>query len=253
MRARRRLDVVRFNQAAAEQSNLVQLITGMQEIKLNNCEQQQRWKWEYIQAKLFKISMQSLKLGQYQQMGTVFFSQITYILISFIAARGVIKGEMTLGIMLSVSYIVGQLSSPIGQLIGFLQSAQDAKISLERLNEIHNKEEENKEGDIQMENVILQDGIYMKNLSFSYDGSERNYVLKNINLHILPHKITAIVGGSGSGKTTLIKLLMGFYRPTTGTIEIGRIGIDRINPSLWRSKIGGGYARWLYFFGYDCL
>lgn len=237
MHARRRLDIARFTQATTEQNNLIQLITGMQEIKLNNCEQQQRWNWEYIQVKLFKINMKSLQLGQYQQMGTIFFSQITYILISFIAARSVIQGEMTLGIMMSVSYMVGQLSNPIGQLIGFLQSAQDAKISLERLNEIHKIEDDDDEGCIN--NISLSKPLCLHNLSFSYDGSERNYVLNNINFHIPSKRITAIVGGSGSGKTTLIKLLMGFYKPTVGHIKIGDVKIDLVNPYCWRNNIGG--------------
>ena len=137
MRWRRELDVKRFSQAAGEQSNLFQLITGMQEIKLNNCETKMRWKWERIQVKLFKIGIKGLALQQYQQLGAVFFNQTTNILISFIAARAVVQGDMTLGMMMSVTYIVGQLSSPIEQLIDFSRSLQDAKISLERLGEIH--------------------------------------------------------------------------------------------------------------------
>ena len=142
MRYRRELDIKRFAQAASEQSNLFQLITGMQEIKLNNCETEKRWEWERIQVKLFKISIKGLALGQYQQLGSVFFNQTTNILISFIAARAVVSGEMTLGMMMSLTYIVGQLTSPIEQFIGFARSFQDAKISLERLGEIHQREDE---------------------------------------------------------------------------------------------------------------
>lgn len=142
LRYRRILDSNRFAQAAAEQGNLYHMITGMQDIKLNNCERQQRWKWERIQVKLFRISMKGVALGQYQQVGSLFFNQITSLFISFLAAKAVIDGDITLGMMMSISYIIGQLSAPIGEVIGFTQSLQDAKISLERLNEVHNKEDE---------------------------------------------------------------------------------------------------------------
>lgn len=238
LRYRRKLDMARFSQAAAEQSNLVQIVTGMQEIKLNNCEKQQRWKWERIQVKLFKISMRSLALGQYQQMGSVFFNQTTTLFISFIAARAVIEGEMTLGMMMAVSYIIGQLSGPIGQVISFVQSAQDAKISLERLNEIRNKEDEEQAIELKKNELPLDKTICVENLYFSYDGADRDYVLNGINLKIPENKITAIVGASGSGKTTLIKLLLNFYHPNKGNIKLGDTAIDEINPHLWRKSTG---------------
>ena len=150
MHYRRKLDNARFTQSSANQSNMVQLITGMQEIKLNNCEQQQRWKWESIQVKLFKISMKGMVLGQVQQVGSVFFSQTTSLTISFLSAKAVIDGNITLGMMMSISYILGQLSGPISQVISFCQSLQDAKISLERLNEINNKEEESSSIDLSL-------------------------------------------------------------------------------------------------------
>ncbi|WP_165042822.1 peptidase domain-containing ABC transporter [Dysgonomonas sp. ZJ709] len=238
MRYRRKLDMARFTEASAEQSNLVQIVTGMQEIKLNNCEKQQRWKWERIQIKLFKISIKGMALGQYQQMGSVFFSQTTSLFVSFIAARAVIEGDMTLGMMMSVSYIIGQLSGPIGQVINFVQAAQDAKISLERLNEIHNKEDEEQSIGYKTNEIPLNKSIQIEDIYFSYDGADRDYVLNGINLAIPENKITAIVGASGSGKTTLIKLLLAFYIPNKGKIKINEVSIEDINPHLWRQKSG---------------
>lgn len=238
MKYRRELDLKRFNLAAAEQNKIIQLIQGMQDIKLNNCEKQKRWEWERVQVNLFKISVRGLTIGQIQSAGTVFFTRTTHIIISFIAARAVVEGQMTLGMMVSLTYIIGQLSAPIGDFIGFAQSFQDAKISLERLNEIHAQEDE--EQDIANKTSFLpkDKSIRINNLRFSYDGSERNYVLEDINLVIPEHKVTAIVGESGSGKTTLIKLLQGFYQPNSGSIKIGNLNLDSINPHMWRSKTG---------------
>lgn len=238
MRYRRELDIKRFNQASNEQNKIIQLIQGMQDIKLNNCEKQKRWEWERVQVNLFKISVRGLTIGQIQQAGTVFFTQTTHILISFIAARAVVEGQMTLGMMMSLTYIIGQVSAPIGDFIGFAQALQDAKISLERLNEIHAQEDE--ELDIANKTSILpkDKSIYINHLRFSYDGSERNYALDDVSLVIPEHKVTAIVGESGSGKTTLIKLIQGFYQPNSGSIKIGNLNLNTINPHLWRSKTG---------------
>ena len=236
MRWRRKLDFKRFTQAANEQSTVVQMITGMQEIKLNNCEKQKRWQWERIQVKLFKISIQGLALGQYQQMGSVFFSQTTGIFISFIAAKAVVEGQMTLGMMMSLTYIVGQLSAPIEQFIGFARSWQDAKISLERLGEVHNKDDEDQCSAMSVTTLPQDKTIRIENLSFSYDGADRDYVLDNINLSIPHNRVTAIVGASGSGKTTLVKLMLGFYLPNKGNIKIGETNLQNINPHVWRSK-----------------
>ena len=238
MRYRRKLDFKRFAQASANQSNLVQLVTGMQEIKLNNSEKQQRWKWERIQVKLFKISIQGVALGQYQQIGSVFFSQTTGLFISFLSAKAVIDGNITLGMMMSISYIIGQLSGPIGQVISFAQSLQDAKISLERLNEIHNKEDEEQTIENKIDAIPENKTLRIKDVCFSYDGAERDYVLENLNLEIPQNKVTAIVGASGSGKTTIIKLLLGFYPPIKGKITIDNTPLDEINPHLWRQKTG---------------
>jgi len=238
MRYRRKLDFKRFAQASANQSNIVQLITGMQEIKLSNCEKQQRWKWERIQVKLFKISIQGTALGQYQQIGSIFFNQTTSLFISFLSAKAVIDGNITLGMMMSISYIIGQLSGPIGQVISFAQSLQDAKISLERLNEIHNKEDEEQTIENKVNIVPENKTIRMENVCFSYDGAQRDYILEDLTLEIPQNKVTAIVGASGSGKTTIIKLLLGFYPPIKGKISIDNLSLDEMNPHLWRQKTG---------------
>ena len=238
MRYRRKLDNARFTQSSANQSNMVQLITGMQEIKMNNCEQQQRWKWESIQVKLFRISIKGTALGQIQQVGSIFFSQTTSLLISFLSAKAVIDGNITLGMMMSISYIIGQLSGPIGQVISFSQSLQDAKISLERLNEINNKEEEVISIDDKINSLPEDKTIKIENVCFSYDGAERDYVLEDLNLIIPQNKVTAIVGASGSGKTTIIKLLLGFYNPVKGSIKVGNYSLKDINPRLWRQNTG---------------
>ena len=238
LRYRRELDQRRFSQASADQSNMVELITGMQEIKLSNSEKQKRWKWERIQVKLFKISMKGLALGQYQQLGSSFFNQATSLTISYIAARSVVEGQMTLGMMMSLSYIIGQLSAPVSQFIGFAQSLQDAKISLERLGEIHNKEDEEDLADIKINDLPKDKTIHIKDLWFSYDGADRDYVLEDISLDIPQNKTTAIVGASGSGKTTLIKLLLGFYPLNKGSIIIDKVPLKNINNHVWRQKTG---------------
>ena len=238
MKYRRELDIKRFAQAAGEQSNLFQLVTGMQEIKLNNCETEKRWEWERIQVKLFKIGIKGLALEQFQQLGSVFFNQTTNILISFLAARAVVSGEMTLGMMMSLTYIVGQLTAPIEQFIGFARSFQDAKISLERLGEIHQKEDEEQTLALKINKIPKDRTLRIDNVCFSYDGANRDYVLEHINLVIPEHKVTAIVGASGSGKTTLIKLLLGFYEPGKGSIYVGNVLLKDLNPHVWRAHTG---------------
>ena len=189
---------------------MIQLITGMQEIKLNNCEKQQRWKWERIQVKLFKISIEGVTLSQFQQVGSVFFSSTTSLIISYLSAKAVVEGNITLGMMMSISYIIEQLSGPIGQVISFAQSLQDAKISLERLNEVHNKEDEEQGIHSKLNELPENRDLHIENVCFSYDGAERDYVLEDLCLTIPSNQITAIVGASGSGKTTIVKLLLGF-------------------------------------------
>ena len=238
MKFRRELDIRRFNQSAGEQSKIIQLIQGMQEIKLNNCERQKRWEWEHIQVKLFKISVKGLTLGQIQQVGSVFFTQTTSILISFIAAKAVVEGQMTLGMMMSLTYIIGQVAMPIGEFIGFAQSFQDAKISLERLNEIHEKQDEEVGITSKLRRLPEQHDIHIHHVSFSYSGADRDYALNDVSLCIPAHKVTAIVGASGSGKTTLVKLLQGFYEPNRGEICVGHTPLSSFNPHFWRSVTG---------------
>lgn len=238
MRYRRKLDNARFTQSSTNQSNMVQMITGMQEIKLNNCERQQRWQWESIQVKLFKISIKSTTLGQVQQIGSLFFSQTTSVFISFLSARAVVEGDITLGMMMSISYIIGQLSAPVSQAIGFAQSLQDAKISLERLNEIHNREDEEQIAENQLNVFPDYDILRLEDVYFSYDGADRDYVLEKLSLDIPKHKVTAIVGASGSGKTTVIKLLLGFYKPQKGYVRVGTTDLIDLKPHLWRQHTG---------------
>lgn len=238
MRFRRELDIKRFNQSAGEQSKIIQLIQGMQEIKLNNCERQKRWEWEHIQVKLFRINVRGLSLGQIQQAGSSFFTQTTGIIVSFIAAKAVVDDQMTLGMMMSLTYIIGQVAAPISEFIGFAQSFQDAKISLERLNEIHNQVDEEQNIETKLSCLPVNRDIYLKDVTFSYSGADRDYALEGVNLTIPANKVTAIVGASGSGKTTIVKLLQGFYEPLRGQITIGNNPLSLINPHLWRSKAG---------------
>ncbi len=236
---RKNLNYKSFNQLSANQSNEVQLITGMQEIKLNNTEKQKRWEWERIQIQLFKIDIQGLKLRHYQNGGAAFINELKNIVISFIAAKQVIDGSLTLGMMLSVTYILGQLNSVLVLFINFADEAQDAKISLERSGEIHNKEEE-KEGDLSGQTFILPDNkdIVFHNLHFRYGNPHADFILNKIDLVIPYGKTTAIVGASGSGKTTLLKMLLKFYQPEIGEVRLGRMSLDEINTQLWRSRCG---------------
>jgi ATP-binding cassette subfamily B protein len=238
LKRRRELDYKRFQQSAANQSNIVQLVTGMQEIKLNGCEKQKRWEWERIQIKLFKVSLKSMMLNQNQQLGAVFINQAKDILISFLSAHAVIKGEMTLGMMMAVQYIIGQLNAPIQQFIGFTQAAQDARISLERLGEIHNRDDEEKPDDGQINDIPADKDIEIRNLCYQYEGPDSEKVLDNISFIIPAKKITAIVGVSGSGKTTLIKLLLGFYNPIKGDVLIGGTALNRFSQREWRRCCG---------------
>jgi len=238
MKRRRELDYKRFNKLSENQSKLIQIINGMQEIKLNNYEKQKRWEWERVQAGLFKVSVKSLSLQQYQDAGSVFINETKNILIIIIAATAVVNGELTLGMMLAIQYIIGQLNTPLRQLIGFMHNAQDAKISLERLSEIHEKKDESDADASYVKNLPENKGISISNLVFQYEGPRSPKVLNDINLEIPEKKITAIVGTSGSGKTTLIKLLLGFYPPVAGDIKIGGTRLANFSPKMWRDNCG---------------
>ena len=238
LRKRKELDYRRFRAASDNQGNLYQLITGIQEIKLNNCEKQKRWEWERIQARLFKINVKGLMLNQNQQSGSILINQVTNILISFIAAREVIQGDMTLGMMVAIHYVLGQLNSPVNEFISFIRAAQDAKISLERLGEIHQREEEESLSEEKNYELPERRDITITGLSFHYEGPRSPRVLNNINMVIPEKKITAVVGASGSGKTTLIKMLLGFYPPFEGKIEAGGTELGQYSMEMWRSKCG---------------
>jgi ATP-binding cassette subfamily B protein len=242
LQKRKELDYKRFQQMSNNQNSLYELITGMQEIKLNNCETPKRWEWERIQARLFRLNISNLTLEQYQQTGNLFFSQLKNILISYIAAREVVSGNMTLGMLLGVSYITGQLNSPLEQLLTFFRSAQDARISLERLGEIHNRDNEEPARIADMpalQTPLLQHGnLELQNVSFQYSGGSSPYVLKDVNLTIPEGKVTAIVGSSGSGKTTLMKMLLRFYEPAAGNIRAGHADLYTLSPKWWRQQCG---------------
>ncbi len=234
---RREYDYRRFDQMATNQSSLIELIDGIEDIKLHNAEREKRWEWERIQSRLFNISIKVLKLDQWQRFGTSFLNESKNIIITFIAAKQVIDGSMTLGMMLAVQYIIGQLNAPIEQLIQFILSAQDASISLERMNEIHLEDnEENPEEKI----TILPENqdISFENVYFQYGGAHSPMVLRNINVEIPKGKTTAIVGSSGSGKTTMLKLLLNYYQATRGAVKLGELSLNNIQNRIWRSKCG---------------
>ncbi len=238
LKRRREIDYMRFQQASANQSNIVQLVTGMQEIKLNACEKQKRWEWESIQARLFKVSIKGLALNQNQQLGATFINQAKDLFISFLSAKAVISGDMTLGMMMAVQYIIGQLNAPIQQFIGFIQDAQDAKISLERLGEIHNRDDEEKPEDNKIQEIPAGKDIEVNHVTFQYEGPHSEKVLSDVSLVIPARKITAIVGTSGSGKTTLLKLILGFYEPVKGKIYLNGIEINQYSQAQWRKRCG---------------
>lgn len=236
LKKRRELDYKRFSQVSQEQSKVIELINGMHEIKMYNAEKQKRWNWEFIQIKLFKIQLKALSLEQWQYIGGNFINQIKDILITFFTAKLVLDGNITLGMMLSVQYIIGQMSNPLLQLIEFIRQVQDTKISLERLNEIHNKEEE-EENNQEYISELPEKDIEIKDLYFRYVGSE-NYIFEGLNINIPSKKTTAIVGASGSGKTTLLKLLLKFYDPNQGSISIGNVNFKNLSPIFWRKYCG---------------
>jgi ATP-binding cassette subfamily B protein len=237
LKKRRDLDYKEFSKVSQEQSKVIELINGMQEIKLHNAEKQKRWGWEFIQAQLFKVSIEGLSLEQYQSVGSSFINELKNILITVLSAKLVIDGEITLGMMLAISYIVGQLNSPIAQLITFIRELQDAKISLERLSEIHNKEDEEPPNKELISVIDTNLDFHISNVSFRYIGSDQ-LVLKNLDLRIPANKITAIVGVSGSGKTTLMKLLLKFYNPFEGSLKIGNYNLMNISQKAWRNLCG---------------
>ncbi|MFH1160278.1 MAG: ATP-binding cassette domain-containing protein, partial [bacterium] len=238
MKRRKELDYARFSYMAENQGNLFQLVTGMQEIKLNNCEREKRWDWERIQTKLFGVSLRSLSLTQYQNIGALFFIRTKDIIIIFLSASLVLKGELTLGMMLAIQYILGQLNNPVEQMVNFTREAQDASISMARLDEVGTLKEEESPGDTLLHQLPAGQSIHVKNLSFQYEGPHSPLVLEDLTLTIPAKQITAIVGPSGSGKTLLVKLLLGFYPPVRGGVFIGETNLQVISPGFWRELCG---------------
>ncbi|MCF0164154.1 MAG: peptidase domain-containing ABC transporter [Bacteroidales bacterium] len=238
MKKRRNLDYLRFQESATNQSTIMQIVNGMQEIKLNNCEKIKRWEWERIQSRLFNVSVKSLSLGQVQQIGGTFIDQIKNLFISYLSATAVIDGNITFGMMTAVQFIIGQLNSPISQLIGFFQSAQDAKLSFERLSEINDMKEELITDKRYCESIPDKSNIEFSRVSYQYGGPLGDKVLDNVSVFIPFNKTTAIVGASGSGKTTMLKLMLGFYKPVEGTVLLGGRPVVDYPPELWRAMCG---------------
>ncbi|WP_394330638.1 peptidase domain-containing ABC transporter [Epilithonimonas tenax] len=244
MKKRTILDYFRFQQRSENQESIYEIINGVSEMKLNQFEDFKRREWEQIQQKLFKINIRILKLDQVQLSGFDFINQLKNIVVTFLAASFVVKGHMTLGALLSVSYIIGQMNSPVSQLISFFRSLQDAKLSLSRLNEVQNHPEEEQKNQVSLfspkytDQNGIEKGIYFKDVSFQYEGPQSSYVLKDINLFIPEGKVTAIVGASGSGKTTLMKMLLKFYEPVSGEINFNHLNIKDISPLDLRKNCG---------------
>lgn len=237
LKKRRVLDYKMFEQQAINRNVTYQLITGMQEIKLQGCEQRKRWEWEDVQADLFDVNLQSLNLRQGQEAGGILINELKNILVTVLAATAVISGDLTLGMMLAIQYIIGQLNSPVEQIMGFIYQWQDVSISLDRMNEIHTQRNE-EDGSRTVAELPSERSIHVEHLCFKYDGARPDYVLEDIDLIIPQGKVTAIVGASGSGKTTLVKLLLGYYAPNEGRITVGTTGLEEVNLTWWRTQCG---------------
>ncbi|WP_437183192.1 peptidase domain-containing ABC transporter [Segatella copri] len=238
LKRRKLLDYELFEQQAINNNKTYEFITTIQESKLQDCEQRRRWEWEDTQAELFGVQMKSLKLQQTQEAGSIFINEVKNIIITVVAATAVIHGQMTLGMMLAVQYIIGQLNSPVEQLMNFFYSLQDVKISLERINEIHQMDDENGKEGLLTSIEDKNEGIDIKNIMFKYDPHALRKTIDDVNIHIPQGKVTAIVGASGSGKTTLIRLMLGYYPVLEGTINIGNTDINKLNKKWWRRQCG---------------
>ena len=238
MKSRARLDHQRFKQMSLSGNKLINIVNGMQEIKLTQSELSMRWDWEKLQATLFGLKVKGLSILQYQSAGATFINEVTNILITVTSAAAVLKGDITLGMMLAIQFIIGQLNVPVSQIIGFFRMAQDAKMSLDRLAEVHNLDEEEPDPEMKVRKLPDKKDIYINNLSFQYEGPRSPYALKDVDLFIEENKVTAIVGTSGSGKTTLLKMLLGFYQPVNGEILIGDTRLSNLSLRLWRQKVG---------------
>ena len=238
MRRRAQLDTKMFAQNSANQSKLVQLIHGIQEIKLNTCEQQKRWEWERVQARIFRLNTKGLALAQYQESGATLINEVKNLVVTALVAMFVLQGDMTLGMMMSVQYIIGSLNGPVNQLVEFIRRYQDARLSMERLQEVYEKEDEVAPGRQLIGEVNPESDITIKNLTFRYDKLNETPTLDNINVTIPHGKTTAIVGLSGSGKTTLLKMILGFYQPDAGEVIVGSSNLENYDKRKWRKHCG---------------
>ena len=238
LKRRKLLDYELFEQQAINNNKTYEFITTIQESKLQDCEQRRRWEWEDTQAELFGVQMKSLKLQQTLEAGSIFINEVKNIIITVVAATAVIHGQMTLGMMLAVQYIIGQLNSPVEQLMNFFYSLQDVKISLERINEIHRAEDENGKNGLRTSLTDNNKGIDIEHIMFKYDPHALRKTLDDVTIHIPKGKVTAIVGASGSGKTTLVKLMLGYYPVLEGHINIGGTDINTLNKKWWRRQCG---------------
>ena len=234
---RKKINYIRFQRSRDCQDAIFEILNGMSEIKLNNNDLQRRWEWEKAQAKLFKLNLIDLKLGQFQRLGDFFFTQLKNAIIIFYAALAVIHGDITIGMMMSISFIIGSLNSPLEQLTLLIQTWQDAKLSMERLMELQSVNDEYTKTDIQ-KGLNTNIDISIKDLCFSYDGSREKMLLKDICMDIRNGQSIAIVGASGCGKTTLIKLILGYYQPQTGCIKINNVNLEDISLRQWRDDVG---------------
>lgn len=238
MKYRRELDHRRFKIASENQTYMVEMIQSVKDIKLNNAQKQKRWGWEALQTKLFHFKVDSLALSQYQSIGSMAINQIKGILITYIAAKAVVNDEITLGGMMAIQYIVGMVASPVESLLGFIQSYQDAKISMERLNEIYETEEEEDPNKEYLYKLPEDRTITIKDLTFRYYGAGNNPVFSQLNMSFPAGKTTAIVGSSGSGKTTILKLLLRYYEFEEGEILVGGKRLHQLDYGLWRDSCG---------------
>ena len=238
MKSRARLDHQRFKQLSESGTKLINIVNGMQEIKLTQNELSKRWDWENLQASLFGIKVKGLSIAQYQSAGATLINEVTNVLITIVAATSVIKGNMTLGMMLAVQFIIGQLNVPVNQIIDFFRISQDAKMSLDRLAEVHHMDDEESNPEMKVRKLPDKKDIFINNLSYQYEGPRSPFALKDIDLFIEENKKTAIVGTSGSGKTTLLKMILGFYVPVNGEILIGDTRLSNLSLKMWREKVG---------------
>lgn len=236
LKRRRLLDYIYFEQRARNQSKTMQMLIGMQEIKLQHCERRRRWEWEDVQADLFYTNIEAMKLQQNQEAGSILINEVKNIIITVVAATSVINGNLSLGMMLAIQYIIGQLNAPVEQFVQFIYNWQDVQISLERMSEIRTREEE--DSDERVTTSLDGKEIKLEHVTFQYEGIHSPKVMDDICLTIPEGKITAIVGTSGSGKTTLIKLLLGYYTPVAGRITVGGEDLCRFNLRWWRGICG---------------